>query len=79
MDKRDKMFGREVSNLDLILRNLALEGIIFEMREVFKGYMDRDRIEGCYTGPAEQILDKYNKSWDELYTQIDEKNNSRPN
>ena len=76
MDKKDKMFGRKVSNLDLILRNQGLEGIIFEMREALKAYRDWDRREGAYMGPAEILLGKYNKSWDEIYAQIDEKNNS---
>lgn len=65
-DHENYMEGKQISNLTFILRVLALEGVIFDLKEVLKTYANNNH-PALGTFAAKNILEKYNKSWDEIY------------
>ncbi len=82
---KKSIHGQEISPLTLINRIHVLEGIIFELKETLKFYAEKDnhketKIIGynltsnilCDDGNlANNILKKHNKSWTDLYKEVD--------
>jgi len=63
--------GQEVDVFTFINRIHVLEGIIFELKETLKHYAHWEH--GAGTLRAKKVLEKYNKSWDDLYDECDQK------
>lgn len=70
--KQNKMHPKVVNHLTFINRLHHLEGIIFEMRETLKYYASNE-VFSKDSKAAQKILDKYNKTWSEIYDEIDNK------
>lgn len=74
MNKKS-IYGTKISTFTFIKRTHHLERIIFELKEVLKFYAKEDNHQDMsgdnYGESARNILEKYNKTWDEIYEKID--------
>ncbi|MEK6883721.1 MAG: hypothetical protein AABY22_29100 [Nanoarchaeota archaeon] len=71
MNKKQSISGQKINHLTLINRIHVLEGIIFDLRNALQETCNKPTTNSTYHGL--KILKKYNKSWEELYEEIDKK------
>ncbi len=84
--KKESIHGKEINNFTFIKRISALENIIFELKQTLLYYGDKEtyeeriagynmysKIEGDKGENARKILKIHNKSWTDLYDEIDSK------